>query len=190
MESKKISFNLYTLKNGFVLALTLIIFDLILYIFKAPVNSPFQWVNLLIILAFIIYATINYRNKYCNGFISYGRSLISCFLITFYGGIIFAVYKYFFLKYFDYSVVINIKDFARQKLSEYEYLDEEKIDQIMDMQKWLYTPLVLSIGAIINYAFWGLIFSLIASIFIKKEDTSFEAATNAIDNTQSIKEIK
>ena len=43
------------------------------------------------------------------------------------------------------------------------------------MQKWLYSPFVLALSAVINSAFWGIIFSLIVSIFIKKEDTSFEA---------------
>jgi hypothetical protein len=183
MELKKMSVNLYAIQYGLALGVVFIIFDLILYIFKAPIDSWVRYLQYLIMLVFIIYAIINYRNKYSKGFIKYGRSLLTCFLIALYAGIIFAVYKYLFLKFFDHSIVVQVKEFARHKIAEKGNLDEDKVDQIMQMQKWVYTPFVLAMSGIINTAFWGIIFSIIVSLFIKKEDTSFEAATTTTTST-------
>ena len=178
MEPKKLSINQYAMQYGLLLGIVMIIFDLVMYIFKAPMGSPLQYLNLVIIIAFIVYGSINYRNKHSNGYINYGKSLLTCFLIALYGGIVFAIYKYFFLKFFDHSMILKLKDFARQKIAEKGAFDDDKIDQIMEVQKWVYTPFVLTVSGIINSAFWGLLFSLIISIFVKKEDNSFETATN------------
>jgi hypothetical protein len=176
MEPKKMTVNLYAMRFGLFLAIALIIFDLILYVFKAPIGSFIQYFSLVIVVAFIAYGTFTYRNNYSNGFIRYGQSFLSCFLIALYAGIIFAVYKYFFLKFFDHNMVLTIKEFAKEKMA--EKFPEDKVDQMMAIQKYVYTPFFLAVSGIINTAVWGIAFSLIVSIFIKKEDKSFEAATN------------
>jgi hypothetical protein len=40
------------------------------------------------------------------------------------------------------------------------------------MNRSFFTPLAISIMSIIGYAFMGLVFSLVLSVFLKKEDAS------------------
>jgi ABC-type sugar transport system permease subunit len=130
----------------------------------------------------VIFGAVRFRNKHNNGFIKYGKSFLLCFLITLYAGFIYAVYQFLFLQFFDPSVIDKIRDFAWQKMAENPAVGEEKADKIIEMQKWLYSPFAMSVSSVFNMAFWGAVIGLIASVFIKKEDTSFEAATQNIDN--------
>lgn len=176
MESKKLSLGVNSLFYGAILGVLLIIFDLLFYIFDAPLDSKLKYLNVLIIIGLIIFGTISFRNKNGNGYINYGRSFLSCFLIALYGGVLFAVYEYLFVKFFDPSIIEKVQEFAREKIMEKTSISEDKVDEIMEMQKWFYTPAFFGLSAILSSTLWGVIFSLIVSIFIKKEDKSFEGA--------------
>jgi len=54
-------------------------------------------------------------------------------------------------------------------------LTDEQIDMAMGMTKKFMNPGMMAGMAFLAYTFFGLIFSLLASIFIKKEDGSVEA---------------
>ncbi len=173
METSKISLGRNSIITGIILGLTLIIFDLLLYIFNAPFKSPLRYSTVLIIAGFIIYGTITFRDKHNNGFITYGRCFLSGFLIALYGGILFAIYNYLFIKFFDHSIITKMIAIAQQAVADkMPNLDEEKIEEVVQMQKKFMTPFFLSLGALFNSIVWGVIMSLIISIFVKKEDKS------------------
>jgi hypothetical protein len=173
METNKITLNRNALYFGLGLGIALIIFDLLFYVFDAPMKTPLRYLNLLIVMGFIVYGTLMFRNKLNNGLITYGRSFLSCFLIALYGGILFAIYYYLFVKFFDHSVIIKLREIAQEAV-EQKNMPEEQIEQAMAFQrKYILIPFVISFGAIFNLAFWGAVFGLIVSIFLKKEDKSF-----------------
>jgi hypothetical protein len=177
MENKKTSLSVNSFIYGVVLGASLIIFDLIFYIFNARIDSPLKYLNMIIVICVILFGTITFRNKQNNGYIKYGKSFLSCFLIALYGGIIFAVYYYLFVKFFDHSIIVNLRNLAEAKLEQMN-MPEEQVEKAREWQKKMIIPAALALGNILSISFWGAIFSLIISIFIKKEDNSFESATS------------
>jgi hypothetical protein len=183
MESRKYSLSLNSLYFGLGLGIALIVFDLMFYIFNAPVKSPFKYLNIVIILGFIVYGTYVFRNKHNNGLISYGRSFLSCFLIALYGGIVYAIYMYIFLKFFDKTMLIQITELARQQIAEkMPNLNDDQIEEMIQMQSKFMTPLFISFGTVFNMTFWGAVLSLIVSVFLKKEDKSFNGTFKDFKN--------
>ncbi|NCO56516.1 MAG: hypothetical protein GW876_14110, partial [Bacteroidetes bacterium] len=43
------------------------------------------------------------------------------------------------------------------------------------------TPFTIAIGTVFSYTFWGFIFSLITSAFLKKKSNSYDAAMAEIE---------
>lgn len=172
-------------KNAIVFALILagitILFDLVLYVFGVSSESKLRWITILFMLCFIIYGTFYLRNTHYNGFISYGQSFLSGFLIALYSAITIAVYTYIFLKFIDPGYIEKAKELALEKMQENPNLSEEMIEKAVAWQQKFLTPLFMSLGAIINNLLIGTIIALLASIFIKKEDKSFDAAFKDID---------
>ncbi|HAH58624.1 MAG TPA: hypothetical protein DCL86_10790 [Bacteroidales bacterium] len=116
-----------------------------------------------------------YRDKHSQGFITYGRSLASGALISLVAGVVMAVYTYVFFKFFDPELINQMLDTAAQNLAD-RGMTEDQIDQAMSFSAKTMTPIGLAIISMLSLTFYGTIFSLITSIFTKKEDTSFDAA--------------
>jgi hypothetical protein len=180
METNKNTLNRNALYFGLGLGVVLIVFDLLFYVFIAPMKTPFRYLNLLIVIGCIVYGTIIFRDKYNNGLVTYGKSFISCFLIVLYGGILFAIYYYLFIKFFDHSTIDKLREMAIEAM-EQRNMSEEQIEQAMVFQRKLLIPGVIALGSIFNLAFWGAIFGLIVSIFLKKEDKSFNQVFKDVD---------
>jgi len=135
------------------------------------------WINYLtfiILIIGIIFGTKNYRDKYCGGFLSYGRCLGSGAIISIIVGVIMAVFTYLFYQYFDPSELQKIIEAAEQNMLD-KGMTDEQIDQAMAFSRKFMSPAGMSVSLIFGLAFWGTIFSLIIAIFLKKNDDSFNA---------------
>jgi hypothetical protein len=51
----------------------------------------------------------------------------------------------------------------------------------LEMAKKFTTPLSISIMTVFSYTFWGFLFSLITSAFLKKKSNSYDAAMAEIE---------
>ena len=61
------------------------------------------------------------------------------------------------------------------------YQKENKIDMALEMTKKFTTPFTIALGTVFSYTFWGFLFSLIISAFIRKKTNSYDAAMAEIE---------
>lgn len=157
---------------GAITGFGLVLLSLLFYAIDLNTASWVQYVSLLVLFAGIVYGTITYRDKQGNGFISYGRSLGFGVLISLFAGIVLGIYTFLFFQYFDPSQLEQIWKMAEDRMLD-QGLTDEQIVQAMGFSKMFMTPIAISISGIFSMVFWGTVFSLISSIFIKKVDDSF-----------------
>jgi hypothetical protein len=163
----------YAAKFGLLLGLALIVFSFILYAFDIDSQGKIGYVNYLILIAGLAIGIINYRDKVNGGYISYGKSVGYGVQLALFSGIILSFYLFIFFSFIDPEFIgkmlIKIED------AYYDAnMDEDQIETAMVMMKKFYTPASLSIFSVLGNVLMGLIFSLILSIFLKKESSSFE----------------
>ncbi len=168
---KKPPFAKASLQTGLFIAVGLLLLSIITYLLNLATASWVGWIGYVIILAGIIFGIKNFRDEYCGGFISYGRALGFGTLTSLFAALIAAVFAFFFYKYLAPDVIVQMREAAELKMLE---MDPNMPDQQINMALRFVSPLVLALGSIFAYFFFGFIFSLIASIFLKKqEDIAF-----------------
>jgi hypothetical protein len=130
-----------------------------------PIISNLLGIPLLIVIAYIggiIYATIVYRDKYSDGTISYGNSLLFGILVSGFTFIIIGVYLYVFMS-FNKEVFRQSFDAILENMEARGY-SVSGIDKNM-----MYNPVFLLISYLFTGVLGGLIVSAITSIFTKKK---------------------
>lgn len=167
MENK-VSIWKANLNAGIILGLLGIIWTLVIWFLDQTTNRALGWIFFIVIIIGLFIGIKSYRDKYLNGFITYGKSLGAGVIIMLYYSIISAIFTYILYKFIDPSLTDKILALTEEQLVE-RGLAEGMIEQSMQMQKKIMTPLVLSLGVILNGVFFGTIFSLIISLFTKKE---------------------
>jgi hypothetical protein len=141
---------------GIILGFIMIIIQIISSIFGIP---------LLIILAYIggiIYATVIYRDKYLDGTISYGKSLLFGILVSGFTFIIIGVYLYVFVS-FNRDEFRQIFNALLENMKTQGYAVSEINENMM------YNPVFLIVSYLFTGLLVGLAVSAITSIFTKKK---------------------
>ena len=154
-----------------------ILASLLFYSLDVDPGSKVQYLTFLILIAGIIMGIKQFRDKHSGGFLSYVRCLGTGVVISVVVGIIMAIYVYLFFSYFDPGQLEKMAEMAEQRLVD-QGLTDEQIDQAMVMTRKFMNPVFSAIMSIFSMAFWGTIISLIVSIFLKKNDESFDGAFN------------
>lgn len=137
--------------------------------------------NYAVIILCIFYGTKNLRDKYYNGFISYGNSVLSGTSILVFAGIIHT---------FVHSILLRISPEIKERIirqTEEQLLQRGFSDDIVELisksQDDLSNPTMMIIAGIFVYGIIGLIISLFTSIFLKKEPNPFQNIGN--DNSEN-----
>ncbi len=171
------SLNKNALNYGLILGAVLIVLSLIIYIFDLYENNfVSSFLSDVIIIIVIILGTKSYRDKQLNGFITYGKSFTSGLLIGFFASIVLAIFTFLFYKYFAPDVINHLSDIAQQKLiDKMPEITDEQLDQAMAIKQKFMNPGWMSFMTIVGTTLWALVFSLIISAFLKKEDKSLQA---------------
>lgn len=172
---KKVSVWQATLNSGLILGLALVIYTLLLYFLDQTFNEKLGYVSILIIIIGLILGIKSFRDDARGGVMSYGQGIGAGTVIGLYAGIIGAIFTYLLYTVIDPDLLGKLLTFTEEKILESGRVPEEMIDQIMESQKKFFiTPLGLSIITIINSVFFGVVVSLIACIFLKKEGSPFQ----------------
>lgn len=133
------------------------------------------WLNYLtyiILIAGIVLATINFRDKINGGFISYGKAFLTGLYISLITGIVFALYSWVFYTYIHPDGIRELIELTEQAMVD-RGMSDDMIDAQIEMSaKFMKMPL-LNVVAFVGMLFWGIIISLITSAFLKKNDDSF-----------------
>ena len=170
MEENKTNVWKSSLNWGLIVGIILIIYSVIMFFLGLNLEKWGVWVSYLIMIGGIIYSTINYRDKELGGFISYGQALGFGTLVIFFAGIILSAYSYIEMTIIDTDIPGKILEMAEEALIE-QGMPDEQIEVAVEWQKKLMKPGVMVAMGIVGSAFMGFIFSLITSIFLKKEAT-------------------
>ena len=148
---------------------------LLFYFLGMDIESKLpQIISYIVLCIFIITGIKSYRDEDLGGQISYGKALWTGTLISFFGGIITAIFTVLFFKYIAPDMIQKILDTTQQNLEE-KGMSEDQIEMTMDYTRKFMTPMWLFAFSVLGSAFMGLLFSLIISIFMRKEENPFNS---------------
>ncbi len=159
---------------GLILGLALIFIHLVQYvldIYKA--SMLISLINYGVIIGAIIYGTIRFRDDEMQGNISYGKAVGFGILISLFASIIYGFYFFLLTTFIDPNYMEGV-----YAMLEELYLDkgmsEDQVEMAIEMAKKFQSPMMLLFSSIFGFVFMGTLFSLITSIFLKKEKPLFE----------------
>lgn len=165
------------LKYGLYTGCAYVLVSLMFYALDMDKITWLNYLTYIIMIAGIVLATINYRDKLNGGLITYGKGVSTGVIIGVVVGIVMAIYLWIFFTYINPNGISEILEMTEQKMAE-QGLSDEMIDKQMTMSgKFIKMPL-MNIFGMIGYIFSGLIISLITSAILKKNDDSFNATFN------------
>jgi len=183
MENKQ-SILQYSMTNGAVLGVILIIFSLLLYLLGVmPVNTRtiilMPLASFTIMLIFLIVSMKAYRNKVLGGYISFGDAFLLGLLIIVFSSVISGFYSLIFNTVIDPGYMDRVYEGVRNwsyDLYSGMGLTETQIEEALERtsrQQENYTPIKAFFGTLLGSAIFGGIVSLIISAFIRKDPPPF-----------------
>jgi ABC-type transport system involved in cytochrome c biogenesis permease subunit len=171
-ENKSVSLFRNALNYGLYTSIGFIIVSLLFYALDVDRTGWVNYLTFIVLIVGIYFGIKTFRDKHSGGYLSYGSCLGTGVIISVVVGVVMAVYTYLFFQYFDPSELTKILEMTSQKLAD-KGLTDEQIDQAMAISSKFMTPAMMAISSIFGMALWGTIFSLLISIFLKKNDDSF-----------------
>jgi len=153
---------------GLYLALVLTLFSVILYVSGLILNTKVGYVSIVLTIAGIVIAQINYRNRELNGVISYGQAVGFGVAIMLFAGIVTALYTIVLYTFIDPSLIDQMKAVQEEALLG-KGMSEDQIEAAMSMTSKMMTPAWMSVMGLFGSVFSGTIVSLLTSIFVKKQ---------------------
>ena len=157
-----------TLKYGIILGLISIVFSVLTYMFDLTGKTWVIWPSLIITIVVLYLLLRSYRDTINNGYITYGKSVGAGVIMNLYSAILSAIYIYILFRFLDPGLVDKQLALAEDKLIA-RGVPEGSIDSALQIQAKFMKPWFASFMSIITSVFYGLILSLIVSIFVKKE---------------------
>lgn len=156
------------LTNGLILGLAGVVYSLVIYFLDLSFNKV-QGFVFIAIEAVILYLLLkSFRDTIRHGQITYGESIGAGVIICLYYSIIMALFAYILYSVIDTGLVAKQLAFAEEALQK-KGLPKASIDTAMQVQQKIMKPAILAPISIFGNMLWGVVLSLIVSIFIKKE---------------------
>ena len=142
---------------------------LIFYFMNADPGSRLPtWIGYLLMIVFITLGIKSYRDQDLAGYISYGKSLGTGVLVGLFSGIILAAFTVLMFTVIDPGLAEKVLQASEQKWIESGMGDEE-ISMAMKWAEKFLTPSFLFVFTLVGNVFMSVLFSLIISIFMRKE---------------------
>ncbi len=180
MEEKKTSLWAHAGVNGAILGVILSIYSIILYFLGYTFNKPAGYLSLFLFFAFVLWSSISYRKA--KGSLTYGQALGYGTLVGLFSSIISGLFTYLMFAVIAPDLMDGLIAFNEQELMN-SGLTDDQVEQMMEMQSGLFTPLIQSLLSVLNSTIMAFIFSLITSIFArKKPQEGFAGAMSGIDD--------
>ena len=170
MDARKFAMN-----YGAVLGLCLMLFSLLLWVLGIDAQQSIipSILNNLVIIVFLVYAINQYRDNVNNGFISYSESLKLGTTVAFFSSVIMAFYTFIYITYLDPDMLVNILNITEQAMLEADpEISDEQLDLALSVTSKFLQPHWMMTMGVLGGTFMGFLFSLIISIFIKKENSN------------------
>jgi hypothetical protein len=163
-----------SIKHGSIIAAITLGLTFIMYVFSVSMKTigyiQISFIVLIIVGMFL--GTKAYRDQYQNGFMTYGRALWSTFSITIVISFLFSIAIYFFYRFYAPEEFLKIlEQYEEGFIKGNPEMTQDQLDIIINK----ISPFVHSFMSFFGYLFWGMVTSLLVSIFLKKKDNSFES---------------
>jgi len=171
MENQPIPIWKHSLMYGIYTGAALIVLSLVFYVLDLYTENWASWFSYAALLAGVVMASIHYRDKYNNGLITYGQSVSAGFLTALFAGVVASIYTYIFMTFVGEEFAQTMLAIVEEKtIASNPEISDEELDMILDWTGRMFQPTWLTIMGLLSNAGMGLVFALIASIFIKKEE--------------------
>lgn len=158
---------------GLITGGVLIVFSLIMFLLDLYLNKAVNWIGYIFLVAGMIWGTLEFRKKYSNGFLTYGKAFTSCFWIGLFAGILSSVYLFVFIKFIHPGFINELLEQARANmLTSRPEMSEEQVEQALSISAKFMSPVMMVAWGLAAYAALSAIIGLILAIFLKKEDPS------------------
>jgi hypothetical protein len=168
METQKPALNT-ALKYAIITALAMFIFSIILYITNMYLNQSLNWFSYAIMLAGLIFAVKDRRDKDLGGYITFGEAFKTGFLFSIITGVIGTVFSLIMMTFIAPDMIGEILKKAESDMIN-KGLPDEQIKVAMDWTRTLTKPLWMAILGLFASAFFGAILSLIVAAIFKKDN--------------------
>ncbi len=171
METQKLTPGKFALNYGLVLGLVMIAIAVVMYVTGMALELK-QWPQYLYYIIFpvtVIYAISQYKKSNGN-LLRLGEAIKIGVLIGVISGLVYAVYGLIFNYIIDPEFMDLMMEATRDKMLENPNMTEEIVDQSMAMMEKFMSPLLGTAMWIAMSAFFGLIYSLIGGLVMKKEE--------------------
>jgi hypothetical protein len=154
--------------NGLILGMAGVVYSLVMYFLDLSFNKT-QGYAFVVIEAVLLYFLVkSFRDNYRFGQITYGESFGAGVVISLYYSIIVAVFIYILYAFIDPGLVTKQLAMAEDLLQK-KGIPEDAMETAMKMQEKFIKPAIIAPLSLFGNMIWGVIISLIISIFIKKE---------------------
>ena len=158
---------------GAVLGLCLMLIALIFWVLGVDEQQSVipAILNNMLIIGFLVYAINQYRDNFNNGFISYSESLKLGTSLAFFSSVIIAFYTVIQITYLNPDMLANIMNMTEQAMLEADpEISDQQLDLALSMTSKFMQPHWIMIMGVLGGTFMGFLFSLVISIFVKKEN--------------------
>jgi hypothetical protein len=157
---------------GFVLALASAALTLILYLAgfqteKLEVGQFLQWLGFPVMIAILALGGRAIAAARAPEATSYGRALGSLLLITLFGGLFAGVYNVIHFQFINPEFPTYVNELTEKRLESMN-VPAEQIEAALSIQEAVLTPPVQGLMAFGGTLLFGLIFSLVIAVFVKR----------------------
>lgn len=156
------------LTNGLILGLIGIVYSLVMYFLDLSTNQAQGWIFMVLQFVILFYLIKSYRDNYLHGMMTFGQGLGAGVVICLYYSILSAIFAYILIKFIDTGLIDKQLAMAEEKLVE-RGMPQASIDAGMAIQKKIMIPEIMAPISIFGNMFMGLVMSLIAAAFTRKE---------------------
>jgi hypothetical protein len=156
------------LTNGLIMGLVGIVYSLLIYFLNLTFNQYQGIVSIIIQIGLLYFLLKTYRDTVMHGQITYGQSVGAGAIIFLYYALIMAVFTYILYAIIDPGLVTKQLAFFEQKMVD-KGAPQAGIDAALSIQAKIMKPAVMAPLSIFGSMLWGVIVSLLVSIFVKKE---------------------
>jgi hypothetical protein len=156
------------LTNGLILGLIGVAYSIIIYFLDLSFNKLQGPVFLVIQLAILFFLLKSYRDNFLHGQITFGQSFGAGMIICLYYAIIIAAFTFLLYSVIDTGLSGKQLAFMEEEFVK-KGMPQAAIDAAMKIQAKIMKPAIIAPISIFGNMFWGVIMSLIISIFVRKE---------------------
>ncbi|MFI1743736.1 DUF4199 domain-containing protein [Thalassobellus sediminis] len=171
METKELTLGNFSINYGLILGIIIMLISIITYSNGMALDGV-QWPNTIYYVIFpvvIIYAISNYKKKN-NGILSLATAIKIGLLIGVISALVYAIYGLIFNYIIDPEFMGQVIERTGEKLMENPNLSPEIVEKQLEMMKKFQNPFLGSAVWVAFSAIFGLIYSLIGGLVMKKEE--------------------